>query len=205
MLSRRCACAFALSGLILRREQGLVRRTGHLESYRLASKNPGARVRSSMRAQNIWFVGVESAYRRAGPAASPLRLKARLARSGISDALDSGRETAVRALIPGAGAHDCRRETCSGRALSRPRRMLSAGSGRSSAHRAPARPNGDRLVPARATGPGGGMYGPPLQMVVACRRCRRSSRCGRCGRVSRNAPRPSARAGRAGRATSFRG
>ena len=43
----------------------------------------------------MWFVGIERVYQRAGPAPSPLRPKESLARSGISDALDSGRETAV--------------------------------------------------------------------------------------------------------------
>ena len=45
LLSGMRAGSPVLSELILGREQGLVRRIGHLKSYRCASKNPGARVR----------------------------------------------------------------------------------------------------------------------------------------------------------------
>ena len=58
-------------------------------------KTPARACVSRVRAQNMWFVGIERVYQRAGPAPSPLRPKESLARSGISDALDSGRETAV--------------------------------------------------------------------------------------------------------------
>ena len=151
------ADAPALSELIFGRKQGLDCLIGHPKSYQFASKKTGARVRFE-RARPKYVVCRQD--QRAGPTPSPLRLKEWLTRSGISDALDSGRETSVRFLgcIVSAAAHAqfrlgpliCppgarptkRRWTDRTSRRARPQTCANRGP-RGPA--APARPNGDRM------------------------------------------------------------
>jgi hypothetical protein len=98
LLSEKRAGSPALSELILGRKQGLVRRIGHLKSFRFASKKPGARVR----------------FERARPKHVVCSRTSVLAlhhprfgrKNGLPDRAFQinqmlGRETAVRALISG--------------------------------------------------------------------------------------------------------
>ena len=126
LLSGMRAGSPVLSELILGRKQGLVRRIGHLKSYRCASKNPGARVRiESARPKHVFCRRRESV-----PACWPCTIPASAERMAcpIGHITCSRFGSRNRSVCPDSGrartkthdgAHDCCGETWSGRTVPR--------------------------------------------------------------------------------------